>query len=359
MPDFTALTWLALLLVNASGKSVLPNGALIIGYQNWEACNMTETMQAVEDGVNVVIWFSLNLVKGKSGQPLIQSGPDSTCVAEVVAAIRAKNLFTAHLISIGGWNAPHPDTSFNGSEWFAAWHAWNQGLPAPFDGFDWDLEGNDYLPSQWNEFTAETLRLVIDMSVTAKDRGYLVTMAPAQSYLDAGSSLFNRSLRNAYPDWHPEFHYRGLNCYAYLVAAAPAATFDLVTVQLYESWSRASEALLLGVDGVKYLESWTNAMLSGFNVSFNDAALPLQGAQTVRVMPQQLVIGLSHGWGKGKSAFFSPETVCSAYDVLAGRLRGVAFWNIALEGSPGSSASVSFARGLNSCLQSRSGTFFP
>ena len=46
----------------------------------------------------------------------------------------------------------------------------------------------------------------------------------------------------AYSDWHPEFHYRGANSYAYLVAKYGEQTFDFVDVQLYEGYSRACEA---------------------------------------------------------------------------------------------------------------------
>ena len=70
----------------------------------------------------------------------------------------------------------------------------------------------------------------------------LVSMVPAQSYLDESSSSFNPSLLNAYADWKPNFTYHGRNCYAYVLAAAPPSTFDLVTIQLYESWSRADQA---------------------------------------------------------------------------------------------------------------------
>merc|ERR1712137_887622 len=99
-------------------------------------------------------------------------------------------------------------------------------------------------------------------------------------------------------------------------------------------------------------------MLGGFNVSFNDPDLPLKGLRTLRLGPDQLVVGLSFGWGDGKSVFFSPDTACNAYRALSPskQPRGFAFWNIAMEGiypANGSSTSVAFASGLNSCLQVR------
>merc|ERR1719235_2984809 len=101
------------------------------------------------------------------------------------------------------------------------------------------------------------MNLVVDMSTDAKKAGFIVTMVPAQSYLDSSTIDFNLSLRNSYADWHPDFHYHGLNCYMYLLAAAPKGTFDLISVQLYESWSRADQALLQKHQaGSTYLESW-------------------------------------------------------------------------------------------------------
>lgn len=49
----------------------------------------------------------------------------------------------------------------------------------------------------------------------------------------------------AYPEWHPEFKYHGLNCYALLLAkygtSGDQPTFDLVDIQLYESWAHAGK----------------------------------------------------------------------------------------------------------------------
>ena len=125
----------------AAVPNSLPEGNIIAAWQNWGACNESQTLLAVERGVNVIFWFSLNLVK-EDNQPKISGAiPDLECVARVRSKILEKKLPTRHLISIGGWDAPHPDTSFSGAEWFEAWHQWNQNLPMPFAGFDWDLEG--------------------------------------------------------------------------------------------------------------------------------------------------------------------------------------------------------------------------
>jgi len=120
---------------------------LIVGYANWHQCDDT-VIRAVEQGVNVVIWFSINLSVDIHGQPVVTGGPDMDCVAEKIKAIAEKNLETIHLISIGGWNSPHPSTVNPPEAMYEAWDNWNRNIAARpgkgffgFDGFDWDIEG--------------------------------------------------------------------------------------------------------------------------------------------------------------------------------------------------------------------------
>ena len=37
----------------------LPEGALLVGYQDWGACNITQTLRAAASGVNVIVWCVL------------------------------------------------------------------------------------------------------------------------------------------------------------------------------------------------------------------------------------------------------------------------------------------------------------
>ena len=53
-----------------------------------------------------------------------------------------------------------------------------------FDGCDWDLEGNDDASQNLSE---GMVALVADFCREAKEHGYLIALAPAESYLDAGS----------------------------------------------------------------------------------------------------------------------------------------------------------------------------
>lgn len=91
-------------------------------------------------------------------------------------------------------------------------------------------------------------------SQLAKSCGYIVSMAPAESYVDPTISGFDRSLLHEYEEWKnriPPFAYHGRNCYAYLLAKYGTSifgseenmkrvdTFDFVTIQFYEGYSHA------------------------------------------------------------------------------------------------------------------------
>ena len=93
--------------------------------------------------------------------------PPIACVVATVKQLQSENLPTTHMISIGGWNAPHPVTtnpktgkgrsrdlcrlfhvaqSYTAAQVYAAWNTWNTGLATQydwngFDGLDWDMEG--------------------------------------------------------------------------------------------------------------------------------------------------------------------------------------------------------------------------
>ena len=108
--------------VDTKERRHLPPGKLIVGYANWNQCD-EKILEAVQAGVNVVIWFSINLVVDKdTGLPTVENGPDYHCVAKMIQRIRGLNLPTTHLISIGGWNSPHPDTSHSAETVFQVRH---------------------------------------------------------------------------------------------------------------------------------------------------------------------------------------------------------------------------------------------
>ena len=339
---------------------------LVVGYCNWAQADAA-VLQAVRRGVNVLMWFAVDLgTDARTGEAAVQDspGPDMLAVASLMQQMSAEGLPCTHLISIGGWNAPHPVTAHNAHQTFDAFHRWNVGLPfGGFAGFDWDIEGHDDPASPTSTLSPHALRLMGEVSQLAKTAGYVVAMAPAQSYMDPSSSGFSLSLSLDSP--HREgFPYAGRNCYAALLAGwgtAPAPsgssggssrtvpTFDFVTVQLYEGFSRAMWAVRSRQSPppdapAAYLASLVAALShpDGWLVDFSaEPALQLQ-SQRVHVPLPRLVLGLANAWAggeegeeKGKFLLLYPDELQAAAAALrrAGlRVRGYAFWNIKDEG---------------------------
>lgn len=283
---------------------------ILAAYANWGQCD-DKLIQAAENGVNVLIWFSINLGASADGTKPEITGPATgpsffDCVGEKTRTMRERGLDVLHLVSIGGWNSPHPETRFTSAEWYKEWHRWNtieaarpdlgwhgfgesifplhasrfkhdhrslrgavtqdthpqdtQDLPKLSDpilpalyialeitlpasllllaGFDWDIEGNDDGAHHGNMFSLEALDLMGALSILAKQEGYTVAMAPAQSYLDSGTTNFSRQVH--FPPrepWHQEFFYSGRNAYAYILARYGVQTFDFISIQLCECCS--------------------------------------------------------------------------------------------------------------------------
>ena len=81
----------------------LPEGNLILGYAGCDGTNQDKVVSEARAGVNVINWFSSNLVrKTATGEPEVQTPLNFTCVAEVAKTLREENLETTHIISIGG-----------------------------------------------------------------------------------------------------------------------------------------------------------------------------------------------------------------------------------------------------------------
>jgi hypothetical protein len=361
---------------SSASPRALPR-AVVGGYSSWGHCG-DDIVRACEQGVNVVYWFAINLAPSPTGL-------DLDCIANVSATLRALSLPTTHMVSVGGWDAPHPTGYANASAMYSEWKAWNEhvvarpGLETGFDGVDWDLEGADNVSSPTNSMTPQTLDLVGGFSQLAKADGYLVTLVPCESYLDPTTSRFDGSLLWAYPEWHPEFKYHGHNAYAYLLsrygttvaAREPSAlstssvqTFDAVTIQLYESFAHASfntSEREPPQTGAEYLESWVPRLAAGWDVDFGSAPEFGWPSATVSVPAQQLVLGLGNGWAGGpdhKSVLLMPDQLAAAWASLAARnlsVRGGTFWSIPQEGTvpPAGGSPLFLAIALNSILHTR------
>jgi hypothetical protein len=306
--NWLALACCVLTTVAESPPRSLPNGPIIASYAyQCDNGGAAKVLKAVKNGVNVVVWFAVDLAKNSStGEPYI--GHDDaqnkvsnwTCIAEVVGQINALNLPTAHLLSIGGWAAPHPDTSFTGAQWWQTFRKFNDGLATEqaalgfrgFDGIDWDLEGANNASSPINFFTPECIELVGTMSQAAKRDGYLVSMVPPESYLDPTTSHFDLSLLHTYPGGqYPTFKYHSVNSYAVFLAkygttnvpksasgdnqdaSAAVDTFDIIDIQLYETCSHCAYHLnIKAEDPVQYLVNYTALLLQqgGWTVKFSE-----------------------------------------------------------------------------------------
>jgi hypothetical protein len=370
---FASLTSAA--LARASRVSALPPGKLLAGYAT--ECNETVSLERAREGVNVFYWFSISLAYNESTKsPTVSYGaPDLDCIARVSAALRAENLPTAHLLTVGGWDAPHPDTRASPTAAYAEWTRWNSEVLAKhafsFDGIDWDLEGNDNATSPFNTFTIDVLNYVGVFSTLAKADGYIVSMVPPESYLDPWTAPgFDRSLLHAYPDnWQPEFTYHGLNVYAYLLARWPDA-FDLVLVQTYETFSHLDFAVQAGgAPPAEYLRTLIPMLKNGFWVNFGgDKALGFPSAR-VSVPAHKLLIGFGNAWTKAapgtppnatRNTLVMPSEIGDAFGALerddpASVPRGVFYWVLSSEGDvpAGEKAPLFFGRDVNAWLKAR------
>ena len=338
-------------LVAATAVDEAPGGKLLAGYPTWSLCGEA-VWKSVSEGVNMVIWFQMGLEANKEGKPVISSGLNLTCVAEMAGRMEKAGYSVEHRISVGGWDAAHPNASFSGKTWFHVFDEWNRnevanaslGFPNGFSGFDWDLEGNDKKSSQCNHFTVEGLKVVSDMSVYAHKAGYRISAAPPQSYLDVATSEFSRSLLHPPVEpWYQNFTYHGRNAYAFLIADAGIDTFDFISIQLYESYSGAGYYMGVKRMSVKdYLARLVDQYTKGWFVDFeSDPSVGLK-SQVVSVPASKLVFGFGNGWTQPaspttKGVYFPPEEVHESYNSLPAdkRYRGFMFWCMAQEGEHG------------------------
>ena len=227
------------------------------------------------------------------------------------------------------------------------------------------ISENDDLSSSLNYFPKKTMDMIGGISKLAKKDSYIVTIVPAQSYLDIHSPKFSQyvNLTDKDRDWHSDFHYFGQNTYAYLLAEY-GDYIDLVLVQFYESYSRAAmEIFHHHIAPEAYLSFYVQGLFNNhqqFYVDFEqDPDIGLK-SKNVDLPLSKLVWGFSNGWAlsiqdQQRHIFFQPECVQAAYQDLVDWMmepRGFMFWNIDSEGDNG----IFYSKELNNILHIRSST---
>ena len=227
----------------------------------------------------MLVWSFINFrrVRDSSGRDGVEviGGPNPECFRRVSSELSGAGWSVVHLASVGGWDQQHPD-DIAADEAFRAFRLWNSEVVADmslgvagFDGVDWDIEGADALKSSSNTISVSVLDLIGGFASLAKNHGYFSTLSAPESYLDPFSSAFDRRLTHTYPEWEEagvDFARHGRNCLAYVVAAYGEA-FDLVSLQIYESYSHADFAInMRGLDAGAYLAQYMHRLSRGWKV---------------------------------------------------------------------------------------------
>ena len=328
---------------------------VLVGYAT--DCN-EDVAKAVREGVNVVAWSFLDLRKLPDGSIVAETALDLDCIQQMISQLDFEGFnSTVHLISFGGWNGPHLDPDLTADDWYNSWKGKVGGI---FHGIDWDLEGHNNLDNPTNSFSIECLDKMGCISRLAREDGYIIGMAPPQSYLDVDSPNFSRQVNLTEPGrpWHSEFHYFGANVYAYILAKY-GDYIDFISIQFYESYSRAAMAYhYYGISKQEYLERYVEELVKkghSYLVNFDEDPSLNYPSRQVSVPLSKLVFGFANGWALDsgdKAIFFEPGYIEVAYRNLciSGKApRGFMFWVIGEEGKHG----VFYARELNKILKSR------
>lgn len=183
--------------------------------------------------------------------------------------------------------------------------------------------------SPMNQMSVGVLDLIGGFAALCQRNGYFSTLSAPESYLDPFSNSFDRSLTHTYPKWAQigvDFSYHGRNCLAYVLAAYGGA-MDLVSFQLYETYSHADFAVnVRGLDAGPYLARYVDALSRGWLVDFTqDHALAAadrfgglgSGLRTVGVARSKIVLGLANAWGgRGdpvRALYLSPHQLLLAH----------------------------------------------
>ena len=318
---------------------------LKIGYASWGQCD-EKIYEGVQNGLNVIIWFSIDMASNEDNtKPMFKRGPNYEDVGKMIKRFKDNNYSVINFLSIGGWNSPHVNTNFTAEQYFKEWLNFNKKITNEendfygFDGIDWDIEGHDNMNSSINHFTYKELEIMGEFSKLLKNEGYIVSMAPPESYLDPTTSEFSLSLLHNYPEWEkefPDFTYHGRNAYAYLIAKYSLDIFDFVSLQLYEGnthtlYKYEREKKSFG----EIIDELVGNLTNGYFVDFSKDINSGLGNKIIKIPEDKIVIGLANGWAGGKFLFVDEKNLIEGYNYLLRQnkdIRGFMFWDIADEG---------------------------
>jgi hypothetical protein len=369
---------------SSSSISSTTSSPIIIGYASNP--NSGKVERAIQDGASVIIWSFVHFEIVDTTSSLggrIRTSLDLDAIRKIR---NSRNKEVIHLAAFGGWNGPHPPSGLTGSQWVDVFDEFNtieagattnddndERRSQLFDGIDWDYEGHDNINSSTSQFTLETLDIVVDFSIEAKSRGYIVSMAPAESYLDStikeGSvdGEFSLALNLPPRAWttsssatdedrtiinNAKFRHAGRQCYAYILAKAGIDTFDFISIQLYEAYSPfAHDIHRRHIDQTLALMKRIHSFVTGYTVTGLPPLVVASSSSTsslsqedttsqfvVQIPLEKLVIGIANYWVDGmKFCKVDPKAIRLAYEQTLveynGRgFLGVMFWTVEEEG---------------------------
>ena len=91
---------------------------LKIGYASWGECDEL-IYEAVENGLNVVIWFSLDMSSNANyTKPEFKRGPNFYEVAKMIKRFKDNNYAVVNLIAIVVYNNSNKDTSIYSEDYY-------------------------------------------------------------------------------------------------------------------------------------------------------------------------------------------------------------------------------------------------
>jgi len=325
------MRWLALMVAGVqagypAGKS-LPKSVKAAYVQSQSQSVIDKAVRT--GGVNVLMWSFLWYVDGVVGPVKYE-----TLKKKDLEHAQTTHPDVVNFVAFGGWGHPHPTPLNDGSaeEFVKKFHTWNQDWG--FDGFDWDIEGVNEIGSPDNDIEPKLLKWMCDVSIGLKAKGYLISIVPAQSYMDPSHSKFDVTGNTSHADdWKPSFSYHGHNSYAPLLLedkCMPSSTYDIVILQVYEGFSRAHAEY----ENPMYFVNLLDMMLKGWEVDFKDLWGGV-GKRTVKVQAGKLALGLgltTKEWTEKDKDIVNAED--KFFRISADKLiypcwiRGFAFWSL-------------------------------